>query len=245
MATGEKRHLASGTVRAKAKRVIADTWQSQANLSFFLALLVAFAFLFPVLGLGHHDTKFYADVCFTLLLISGIAIAWGHPRLLAISGIIGSIAIVFRWVNWLKPTPNLQLWSDSWSLVAVIVIAIVLLTRVFGPGRVTHVRIQGAIAAYLLFGAGYAHAYHMIAVLQPGAFRDTIGTMSDVSDWVYYSFVTLTTVGYGDIVAVTPTARILSVGEALTGQLYLAVMIARLVAMEVVSWQETKNSGGS
>ncbi len=52
--------------------------------------------------------------------------------------------------------------------------------------------------------------------------------------------MTLSTVGYGDITAVRPTARILSVGEALTGQLYLAVLIARLVAMEVIAWQESR-----
>ena len=55
---------------------------------------------------------------------------------------------------------------------------------------------------------------------------------------MYYSFSTLTTLGYGDIVPTGPVTRSLAIGEALTGQLYLAVMIARLVAMQVVSWQE-------
>jgi voltage-gated potassium channel Kch len=59
-----------------------------------------------------------------------------------------------------------------------------------------------------------------------------------VQDWSYYSFVTLTTLGYGDITPVRPIARNLAITEALTGQLYLAVMLARLVAMEVITWQE-------
>ncbi len=245
MAIGEQRHLASGKVSAKAKRVIADTWQSQANLSLFLAILVAFAFIFPILGFGHRDIKLYADIAFTLLLISGVTIAWGHKFQVLISGSVACVAVVSRWVNWFSPSPKLQLWSDSWSLAAIVIIAFVLLAQVFQPGRVGHARIQGAIAAYLLFGAGYAHAYHMVAVLQPGAFKTEAGLMSNVSDWVYYSFVTLTTVGYGDITPVTPTARILSVGEALTGQLYLAVLVARLVAMEVISWQEAKKNNGA
>jgi len=244
MATGEQGHLARGKVRARARRAIADTWQSQANLSVFLAILVAFAFIFPVLGLGRHDIKLYADVAFTLLLISGVAIAWGHKFQLLISGLVACVALISRWVNWFAPSPKLQLWADSWSLAAIVIIAYILLAQVFQPGRVGHARIQGAIAAYLLFGAGYAHAYHMVAVLQPGAFNTQAGLLSNVSDWVYYSFVTLTTVGYGDITPVTPTARELSVAEALTGQLYLAVLVARLVAMEVISWQESnKNSG--
>ncbi len=243
MNSAEQHHHARGAVRAKARRVIADTWQSQANLSLFLGVLVIFAFIFPVLGLGQTDIKLYADVAFTLLLLSGVAIAWGHRVQLLISGLVACVAIAFRWVNWFSPSFKIQLWADSWSMAAIIVIAFVLLAQVFQPGRVTHVRIQGAIAAYLLFGAGYAHAYHMVAVLQPGAFHNNAGLMSNVSDWVYYSFVTLTTVGYGDITPVTPTARELSVGEALTGQLYLAVLVARLVAMEVISWQESKKNG--
>jgi hypothetical protein len=245
MATGEQRRRVTGAVRAKAKRVIADTWQSQAILSVFLVSLVLFSFILPVLGFGHADLKRYADIGFTLLLISGVGIAWDRKWQLLISGSVGGIAIICRWANWFAPSPTLQLWADSWSLAGIVVIAFVLLKRVLQPGRVTHVRIQGAIAVYLMFGAGYAHAYHLVAILQPGAFRTTVGVMSDASEWIYYSFVTLTTVGYGDIVPASPTARILSVAEALTGQLYLAVMIARLVAMEVVSWQESKNKSGS
>ena len=61
-------------------------------------------------------------------------------------------------------------------------------------------------------------------------------------DWAYYSYITLSTVGYGDITPVRPIARALSMGEALTGQLYLAVLIARLVAMEVITWQSKNQS---
>ncbi len=76
MKTGHEHHLATAAVRAKAKRVIADTWQSQANLSLFLVLLVLFAFVLPVVGFERHKVGLDADVAFTLLLISGVAIAW-------------------------------------------------------------------------------------------------------------------------------------------------------------------------
>ncbi|MGA7462395.1 MAG: potassium channel family protein, partial [Candidatus Korobacteraceae bacterium] len=116
--------------------------------------------------------------------------------------------------------------------------AVVLLTQIFRPGRVTHVRIQGAVAVYLLFGIAWAHAYRITAILHPGSFAFQAGELATVADWIYYSFVTLTTVGYGDIVPTAQISRTLAVAEALIGQLYLAVMIARLVAMEIVSWQE-------
>lgn len=238
----EKSRRAS--VRAKARRVIADSWQSQANLSIFLALLVLFSFVFPVLGFGRRDATLYADVTFSLLLISGVAIAWGQRWLMLIAGFVGSACIAVRWMNLLTPSPTLQIWSDAWSVAAILVIAFVLLAQVFRPGRVSHSRIQGAIAVYLMFGAAWAHGYHLVALLQPGSFNSSAGPISNATDWIYYSCVTLSTVGYGDITAVRPIARTLSVAEALTGQLYLAVLIARLVAMEVISWQESRTSSG-
>jgi hypothetical protein len=121
------------------------------------------------------------------------------------------------------------------------VISLVLLAQVFRAGPVNSYRLQGAIAVYLLFGVGWAHAYHLTGLLHPGSFNTPRSEIPSVLDWAYFSFITLTTVGYGDITPVRPIARTLAMGEALTGQLYLAVLIARLVAMEVVSWQSKSN----
>ena len=233
--------IKGGAVGKRARGLIRETWQSQANLSFFLALLVVVAFVLPSMGFGANDIKLYSDLAFSLLLLSGVAIAWGRRKLFLVAGFVGSAALAVRWMAFFTPTAALQLWSDQWSLAAILLIAVVLLLQVFREGPVTHSRIQGAIAVYLLFGIGWAHAYHIAETLHPGSFATTAAAMSNVSDWVYYSFVTLTTVGYGDITPARPIARTLSIGEALTGQLYLAVLIARLVAMEVVSWQSKTN----
>jgi Ion channel len=235
----------SDAVREKARALITESWQSQANLSFFLTLLVVVGFILPSLGFGRDDLRLYSDATFSLLLISGVAIAWGQRWLFALACFVGSVAVAVRWMAFLTPARALQVWAGVWSLAAVLVIALVLLAQVFRSGPVTSYRIQGAIAVYLLFGVGWAHAYHITAMLRPGSFHSPTGEMTTVVDWAYYSYVTLTTVGYGDITAVLPTARMLSVGEALTGQLYLAVMIARLVAMEVVNWQSKLDESSS
>ncbi len=225
-------------VRKRARALILETWQSQANLSIFLVLIVLVGFVLPSLGLGKDDIKLYSDLVFSLLLISGVAIAWGRPRLLLLAGFVGSVALAVRWMAFFTPTYVLQLWALGWSLAAVVVIALVLLSQVlFREGPVTSSRIQGAIAVYLLFGVGWAHAYHIAELVHPGSFNSPGGTLSSVTDFAYFSFVTLSTVGYGDITPVRPIARTLAMGEALAGQLYLAVLIARLVAMEVVAWQ--------
>ncbi len=233
------RPLRGDAVRHKAHALISQSRETQANLSFFLVLLVLIGFVLPAMGFAREDERRYSDIGFTVLLISGAAIAWGHRRLMALSGLVGSVAIAVRWTVYLKPNPTLALWADGATLVAILVIALVLLTQIFRKGPVNSYRIQGAIAVYLLFGSVWAHAYHIVAVLHPGSFNVPGRDMSSAVEWLYYSFVTLTTVGYGDITAELPIARMLSVGEALTGQLYLAVLIARLVAMEVVSWQES------
>lgn len=237
MAMTEKNHHAAAVAREKARALIKQSWQSQANLSFFLALLITVGFVLPALGFGKDDIVLYADIGFSLLLISGVAIAWGQRWLFALSAFGGSVSLAVRWMAFLTPIQALQVWSGVWSLVAILVIALVLLAQVFRSGPVTPYRIQGAIAVYLLFGIGWAHAYHLTGMLHPGSFNGPTGDIFTVLDWSYFSFVTLSTVGYGDITPVRPIARVLAMGEALTGQLYLAVLIARLVAMEVVSWQ--------
>jgi hypothetical protein len=224
-------------VRGKARALIKQSWQSQANLSFFLVLLVTLGLVFPSLGFGKNDEILYSDFCFSLLLISGVAIAWGRPWLFGFAAFVGSATLAVRWMTFFTPTFALQVWAGAWSVVAILVIALVLLAQVFRRGPVNAYRLQGAIAVYLLFGVGWAHAYHLTGLLHPGSFNVPSGELASVLDWVYFSYVTLTTVGYGDITPVRPIARTLAMGEALTGQLYLAVLIARLVAMEVISWQ--------
>jgi hypothetical protein len=229
-------------VREKARGFITESWQSQANLSFFLALLITVAFVLPSLGFGKSDEQRYSDFVFSVLLVSGVAIAWGRRWLFPLAAFVGSVALAVRWMAFFTPTFALQVWAVIWSLATVIVIAVVLLAQVFRSGPVTSYRVQGAIAVYLLFGVGWAHAYHLTELLHPGSFNSTAGNLDSVVTWAYYSYVTLSTVGYGDITPVRPIARALSMGEALTGQLYLAVLIARLVAMEVITWQSKNQS---
>ena len=109
------------------------------------------------------------------------------------------------------------------------------LAQVFRAGSVNRHRILGAIAVYLLLGLAWGEAYSALAMVVPEAFSPVGPPGADPQRWLYYSFVTLTTVGYGDITPVGPLARSLAILEALTGQLYPAILLARLVALEVGS----------
>ena len=147
---------------------------------------------------------------------------------------VGLPAVAFQWMTlWAPSSATLGLWRQGLTLTGIAMLVMVQGLEVFRSGPITHMRIEGAIAVYLLLGFGWAHAYHMVAILNPHSFGGFGSNTTAISGWMYYSFVTLTTLGYGDIVPIRPIARSLAVGEALTGQLYLTVLLARLIALQV------------
>ena len=219
-------------VRPKARQIIEQTWQSQANLAVFLLMLVVTIFVLPALAVGRAHIMLYGDLVYSLVLVTGSAIGWGRPRLMALGAMVVVPALVLRWAAWAAPGGRIQVWSDAGSLVASLVIVYVLLAQVFRVGPINLMRVQGAVAAYLLIGVAYAFAYQIDLHVNPAAVESTVGKMNTFVDWIYFSFCTLSTLGYGDIVPTSRLSRSLAIGEAITGQLYLAILIARLVAMQ-------------
>lgn len=100
--------------------------------------------------------------------------------------------------------------------------------------EVTAEILSASICVYILIGLTWATLYYFIESFYPGSFVDTDGqTLEDGPDFLFFSYVTLTTVGYGNIEAITNQARSLASLEALTGQLYLTIMVARLVGLHI------------
>jgi hypothetical protein len=165
------------------------------------------------------------------MLVSGAAAAADRPRAMLIVSAITVPALLVRWTSWLFPTADLAHWREISTLATLVVLCGVVLALVLRRGPITARRIQGAIAVYLLLGFIWAQAYELVALWHPGAFTGAVHGRGSLP-WTYFSFVTLTTMGYGDIMPVHPLARAVAVLEALTGQLYLAIMLARLVSLE-------------
>jgi voltage-gated potassium channel Kch len=118
------------------------------------------------------------------------------------------------------------------------VLALLVVVQVFREGPITMHRVLGAVGVYLLLGLAWSFAYHLIDVVNPDAFAISGGATARIlsgNEFLYFSFITLTTVGFGDITALDPAARSIVMLEALTGQLFPAILIARLVSMELVS----------
>jgi len=105
----------------------------------------------------------------------------------------------------------------------------------FSPGPIDRNRLLGAVSIYLLLGLIWAIVYVGIVEVHPGAFNgDVTGSwLETIPEFIYFSFVSLTTLGYGDISPATPIARFVVYLEAIIGQLYLAIMVAGLVGISI------------
>jgi hypothetical protein len=145
---------------------------------------------------------------------------------------LGVAASVIRYTD--NQRLGIGLEAAAWITVGA-ALAYVVARAVFAPGRVTYHRIIGAVLVYLTIGQIFVGFYGVIDLLAPQAFSglDVAESPKFASDLTYLSFVTLTTVGYGDILPVHPLARSLCTLEAIIGQLYPATLLARLVSLEI------------
>jgi hypothetical protein len=125
--------------------------------------------------------------------------------------------------------------AAAW-LIAGLTLSAIVAHAVFSPGRVTYHRVVGAVLLYICLGLIFVSLFGFVALAIPNAFNNVAplsGNFALVGDLIYFSFVTLTTTGYGDISPLHPYARSLANIEAIVGQLYPATLLARLVTLEI------------
>jgi len=156
------------------------------------------------------------------------------------------LTLLVRWAALISGHGGFAL-SSSVITVAWIAAAIAIVgTELFRQRSVTSNMIFGAIVAYLLAAVGFAYLFEVLVRLQPGAFSGipegaSAEALGDAL--LYFSLVTLTTLGYGDIVPLSGVARPLAVFEGVFGTLYLAVMIARLVGLHIAAGMRGEENG--
>jgi hypothetical protein len=126
--------------------------------------------------------------------------------------------------------PGMLPVSDGLWLVAIVLATLTTARHALGAGTVDRERILAALDTYLLAGLLFAVGYWTLDRVWPGSFGGTPSGL-DQPHAIYFSFVTIATLGYGDVVPVSEPARGLAIVEAVSGQLYLAVLVARLVSL--------------
>jgi ion channel len=213
-------------------------WRSEKGLSAMLVFLILTILVGAPLVATGAVGGFVFDVLFSLLLVTGVITVAQRPLLTVTVSVLTVASLALRWASSGSPESTMRLWAYGLSIPLLSILAALVLWQVFREGPITTYRIQGAIVVYLLIGFVWTAAYELVIGVLPGAFHFAQGGPGEarsVSGLVYYSFVTLTTLGYGDITPIHPTARSLAIAEALMGQLYPAILIARLVSMRISS----------
>lgn len=214
-------------------------WESDRGLTIFLGILLVTVFVLPPFVSPGRVARLAFESGFALLLVAGVLSVPMSRTTRSILTSVAVVAVVVRWIDQLAPSQELDLAGAAAGVASAGLLVLVVLAQVFRSGPVTSHRVKGAVAAYLLFGITWASAYHLISLLDPKAFSGSgMESGTSIASFVYYSFVTLTTVGYGDVTPVHVVARSLAILEALTGQLYPAILLARLVSLEIRDQQQ-------
>jgi hypothetical protein len=206
------------------------------SLTIAVVILIVFVFvLYPMVEVG-VIRRFWLDLAFAVFLALGAVFVF-EPRpivRLFLIFLAGSVAASL-FEHFLENTWIFSLRALL-NILAAGFLGALLLARVMRDGRINRNRIMGAIGSYLLIGIVFAQAYRLLAAFVDNAFAIG-GVPADLSAigarLPYFSFITLTSTGYGDITPLHPYARALATMEALAGNLVLAVLVARLVGMEI------------
>jgi len=177
-------------------------------------------------------------IAFGLVLVAAVFIVSGSR--VAVGAILFAVALILvATVLRLRQPSIVDIYLDAAAwLIAGLTLGIVVVGAVFTPGQVTFHRVIGAVLLYLDIGLIFVALFCLVALRTPHAFTG-IGPLEDnlavAGDLIYFSFVTLTSVGYGDIAPLHPFVRSLANVESIIGQLYPATLLARLVTLELAA----------
>jgi voltage-gated potassium channel len=202
----------------------------------FFSLLVSIVLFFAVAPFleGFVGLKMLFDIFLSLMLLSAIQAASQNKLTLLISVLLSMPMLLCIWASYFVAMPQMRMAGFGFSFLFLAYTTLLIMRHIFRTEEVTRDIIHGALVVYLLLGVLWGFIFALLESLRPGSFEIPAGLIEENRLlFIYYSFITITTLGFGDITPLTAPARSLSLLEAVFGQLYLAVLVARLVGLHI------------
>ncbi len=197
---------------------------------YYLFVVLALFILLPPFLIQYAFLSYLIYVLLTLVIINCVLILFDHSKRSGYGLLLLVVVLVFIWVSVTQQwqAPRLQLLKLM--LIAGFFIATYgkMVREIFKMEKVSAKVVVGGIGAYLLLGLIGAFLFEMVEVMVPGSFTK-MAVFTGFYAQVYYSFVTISTLGYGDITPLTPQGQAIAILVSLSGQIYLAVLMAMLV----------------
>ena len=206
---------------------------SKQRFLILLCLILGLLVLVPIIQ-RFVAMRIFIDVFLTAIVISMVYTVSDKKSHVIIGLVLAIVMVALLWLQYFHPSH----WIAGISMLAGILFGAVVITSIAGfifkTTEVNREVIYAAILLYLMAALTWAFAYTLLELIDPASFNiDLKRPEGYVLLFQYYSFVTITTLGYGDVTPVSDVAKALSVLEAVVGQLYLVVVIAWLVGMYV------------
>ena len=204
---------------------------AQERFLFVFVSLLSFLILSPVLK-GFIGLSSLLDIFLTVVFISSIYAVSQKKHHLIIAALLVFPLLLSTWIRYFVESPALSIIGTFSGILFFGFMVITILSFVLQQTKVTLNVIYAAVVVYLSLAMMWAMIFILIEILQPGSI--TAGqTGEGTFHFFYFSFVTITTLGYGDITPTSEIARSLALLEAVIGQIYLVVLVARLMGIHI------------
>ncbi len=209
----------------------------------FLLLLMSLLLAIVIYPMFRVDleTRLLDDLVLTFVFLMAIPALIREQALRWFALILGVPTVIGIWLGYIVPDVPRATSIVGFHLIAIAFFSITIgatLHTIYRAPEITVDSVFGAFSGYLLLGLVFSHVFSIAEALHPGAFHCAAGMLENNPDerhaiLTYFSFTTLSTLGYGDIVPVKPVARSLSMVEAIAGQFYVAVLLAEVIGKRV------------
>ncbi|MEO1421144.1 MAG: potassium channel family protein [Pseudomonadota bacterium] len=212
------------------------------NFAYLFVAMIVLVIGMPIArDLTGIDVPVLQAVLQTFVLVIGTGSMRADPVIFRACVALVALGVSLQLLHLMYRMPVLEISAMSCVFVYLLVMIAIAMQQVVTVQAINRNRIVGSVCVYLLLGVLWAILYRLLFLIAPASFRGLNGSEVDLEAFTYFSFVTLTTLGYGDIVPVSGMARSLVILETMAGQLYIAILVAGLVGAYIAQRVEQRD----